>query len=126
MTNFEMVKEFHEKFNHANPSQPQLPSEDLYNLRRELIREEFAELDVAYNNKDLIGMADALGDMLYVVYGAAVALGLPMNEIFREIHTSNMSKLDSNGNPIYREDGKVLKGPNFKSPDLRKFFNDKI
>jgi predicted HAD superfamily Cof-like phosphohydrolase len=123
-TNFEMVKEFHEKFAHpvrAISDGPKLiTDETLKSLRLDLIAEEFAELQYAVEAGDIIEIADALTDLLYVVYGAGHCYGIDLDACFEEVHASNMSKLGEDGKPIYRDDGKVLKGPNFKLPDLRK------
>ena len=89
-------------------------------MRLELIAEELGELEEAIANKDLVGIADALTDILYVTYGAGHAFGLDLDACFREVQRSNMSKLGEDGKPIYREDGKVLKGPNYSEPDLKK------
>lgn len=97
-----------------------LPSSKLFALRHELIREELAELKQAHDKGDLIGIADALADLAYVVVGAAVAFGIPLDRVFDEVHRSNMSKLGEDGKPIYREDGKVLKGPNYTPPDIER------
>ena len=88
-------------------------------LRYELIREELEEMREALDTKDLVGIADALADLLYVVYGAGHSFGLDLDACFNEVHRSNMSKLDKNGKPIYREDGKVLKGEDYSPPDLK-------
>lgn len=87
-------------------------------LRCALIEEEAAEFRKAVEENDIVGVADALADLLYVTYGAALTFGIPIREVFAEVHRSNMTKLDDEGNPIYRDDGKVLKGPNFSAPNL--------
>ena len=92
-------------------------------LRLDLIKEELEELTVAMNNKDLLEVADALTDILYVTYGAGHAFGIDLDKCFDEVQNSNMSKLDENGKPIYNESGKVMKGPNYFKPDLSKFVN---
>lgn len=117
-TNSEKIKEFHQKFNHPCPTIPTFPDQNLLNLRVELIREEFEELKESALKNDFVGIADALGDLLVVTYGAAIAFGLPIDKIFEEIHSSNMSKLGADGLPIYRDDGKILKGPNYRAPNL--------
>ena len=99
---------------------PEFPTEETAKLRIELIVEELNELIDAKEDKDLIGIADALTDILYVTYGAGHAFGIDLDECFREVQRSNMSKLGEDGKPIYREDGKVLKGPNYSEPDLKK------
>lgn len=114
-----LVREFHEAFGHPIAERPTLVSNALGDLRSALIAEEASEYGDALESRDLVEVADALGDLLYVVYGAALVHGLPIGEIFEEIHRSNMSKLGEDGKPIYREDNKVLKGPNFTPPNLR-------
>ena len=120
-TNFELAGDFMHAFGQEVLTEPTLPDTNLAKLRLELIREEFEELTVATNAMDMIEIADALTDILYVVYGAGHAFGIDLDACYREVHSSNMSKLGEDGNPIYREDGKVLKGPNFRSPDLAQF-----
>lgn len=117
---FEKLWEFHETYNAARSRVPALPPEEheLRTLRKRLLEEEFHEYLEGEANNDLREIADALGDIIYIAYGTAVAYGLPMKEIFDEIHRSNMSKLGEDGKPIYREDGKVLKGPNYTPPDI--------
>lgn len=124
-TNFEKVKEFHEAFNHPVRTQPMIPDMNEQILREDLIDEEFKELKRAMVNDDIVEVADAIGDLLYVVYGAALVCGINADKVFDEVHKSNMSKLGDDGKPIYREDGKILKGENFKKPDIAKvIFND--
>ena len=120
-TNFELAGDFMNAFGQEVLTEPTLPDTSLAKLRLELIREEFEELTVATNAMDMIEIADALTDILYVVYGAGHAFGIDLDACYREVHSSNMSKLGEDGKPIYREDGKVLKGPNFRSPDLAQF-----
>ena len=98
-------------------------SEKINKLRLDLIREELDELTEAMKNKDLLEVADALTDILYVTYGAGHAFGINLDKCFDEVQNSNMSKLDENGRPIYNEFGKVMKGPNYFKPDLSKFLN---
>ena len=98
-------------------------SEKINKLRLDLIREELDELTEAMKNKDLLEVADALTDILYVTYGAGHAFGINLDKCFDEVQNSNMSKLDENGKPIYNEFGKVMKGPNYFKPDLSKFLN---
>lgn len=117
-TNFFKVKEFMQAFNQLTPIIPDFPDPATVELRLELIREELEELTQAIESKDLVGVADALTDILYVTYGAGIAFGLNLDECFHEVHDSNMSKLGENGKPIYREDGKVLKGPKYRPPNL--------
>ena len=120
LTNYEMVKEFHKVFNHLIADAPAFPELNLRTLRIDLIDEERLELVEAENATDIVGVADALTDLLYVVYGMGLMYGIDLDACFKEVHRSNMSKLDENGNPIYREDGKVLKGNNYSPPDLKR------
>lgn len=118
MTNFARVRDFMQTFRQEVKDFPEFPSEKIQELRIELIREELEELKEAITAKDIVAVADALTDILYVTYGAGVAFGLDLDACFNEVHASNMSKLDENGQPIFREDGKVLKGANYFKPDL--------
>ena len=120
MTNFEKVGLFMKTFGQEVKTEPELPTKEIAKLRIELIVEELNELIDANEDKDLIGIADALTDILYVTYGAGHAFGIDLDSCFREVQRSNMSKLGEDGKPIYREDGKVLKGPNYSEPDLKK------
>jgi predicted HAD superfamily Cof-like phosphohydrolase len=120
MSNFDKVKDFMKTFGQEVKTSPELPDKETAKLRIELIVEELNELIDANEDKDLIGIADALTDILYVTYGAGHAFGLDLDACFREVQRSNMSKLGEDGKPIYREDGKVLKGPNYSEPDLKK------
>jgi len=117
MTNYEMVKEFHEKFGMQIGEKFNL---DDVILRFRLIDEELEELEIAIEEQDGVPeyVAKELTDLLYVVYGAGITWGIDMDKAFKLVHESNMSKLDENGKPVYREDGKVLKGPNFKPADM--------
>ena len=120
---FEMVKEFHEKFGHPVGVPIDHKQRDLrYNLIAEEADEVFEELYPMSSKVDKKKLTKELSDLLYVTLGTAVAFGLPIKEVFEEVHKSNMSKLDSYGKPVLREDGKVLKGPNYKEPELEKFF----
>ena len=121
-TNFERVKEFMESFGQEVKSKPAWPHWETMDLRIDLIQEELGELKDAIVNGDgtLVDVADALSDLLYVVYGAGHSFGIDLDNCFAEVHRSNMSKLGEDGKPIYREDGKVLKGPNFSEPDLER------
>lgn len=112
------VHRFHVTYNAAAPGRPELPDPDVYALRLALIQEELDELDDAWLDGDLTAYADAVADLAYVVVGAAVDAGLPFNALWREVQRSNMSKLGADGQPIFRDDGKVLKGPNFRPPAL--------
>ena len=102
-------------------TKPSLSTKKINKLRIELIKEELEELTEAMNNKDLLEVADALTDILYVTYGAGHAFGIDLDQCFEEVQNSNMSKLDENGKPIYNDSGKVMKGPNYFKPDLSKF-----
>ena len=117
-TNFELAGDFMEAFGQEVHDELHWPDFSTRELRLELIREEYEELEEAVENKDIIGVADALTDLLYVVYGAGHAFGIDLDSCFAEVHRSNMSKLGPNSKPIYREDGKVMKGPNYFPPDL--------
>lgn len=121
MTNFLKVKEFMKTFGQEIEESPKFPSEKVLKLRIDLIKEELCELEEAIENKDLIEVADALTDILYVTYGAGHAFGINLDACFDEVQRSNMSKLDLNGKPIYNQQGKVLKGPNYFAPNLSKF-----
>ena len=117
-TNFELVGDFMEVFGQEIKDEPVLPDWNTCALRLDLITEEVKELEVALANENLIDIADALTDILYVVYGAGNAFGIDLDACFEEVHRSNMSKLGQDGKPVYREDGKVLKGPDYFDPDL--------
>lgn len=121
MTNFEKVKVFMETFGQEVKTKPEFPDLDTVALRYDLIKEELEELFEAMGEKDIVGVADALTDILYVTYGAGHAFGIDLDACFDEVQRSNMSKLGADGKPIYREDGKVLKGPNYFAPDLTKY-----
>jgi len=118
MTNHEMVLEFHNTYNCNINERPALPDETERTLRIKLLKEEFEEYLSGEQNNDLTEISDALGDMLYIIYGTAISYGIPIDAIFTEIHNSNMSKLGEDGKPIYREDGKVMKGPNYFKPNI--------
>jgi len=117
-TNFELVGDFMEAFGQEVQLEPTWPDFNTRELRLELIAEELDELSDAVADRDMIQIADALTDLLYVVYGAGHAFGIDLDECFHEVHNSNMSKLGENGKPIHREDGKVMKGPGYFEPDL--------
>ena len=121
MTNFERVKKFMETFGQEIKEKAEFPSEKITFLRHDLIREELDELKEAIDNKDIKEVADALTDILYVTYGAGHAFGINLNKCFEEVQNSNMSKLGSDGKPIYNDKGKVMKGPKYFKPDLTKF-----
>lgn len=116
-TNFKKVAEFMRTFGQDVEEEPIWTS--VSNLRYRLIYEELGELREALDNRDIVEVADALTDLLYVVYGAGHSFGINLDKCFEEVHNSNMSKLGEDGKPIYREDGKVLKGPNFREPNLK-------
>lgn len=118
LSNFENVGVFMHTFGQEVKHNAEFPSKDICKLRVDLIAEELRELKEAIRDKDIVEVADALTDLLYVVYGAGHAFGINLDECFNEVHRSNMSKLGLDGKPIYREDGKVLKGPNYFEPDL--------
>ena len=121
MTNFEKVGVFMKTFGQNVKQSSSFSSEKINALRISLIKEELDELVEAMNKKDLVEVADALTDILYVTYGAGHAFGINLDQCFEEVQNSNMSKLDSNGEPIYNDKGKVMKGPNYFKPDLSKF-----
>ena len=121
MSNFNKVKTFMETFGQEVKNKASFSSEKINNLRYDLIKEELEELKEALNNKDLLEVADALTDILYVTYGAGHAFGIDLDKCFEEVQQSNMSKLDEHGKPIYNESGKVMKGPKYFKPNLNKF-----
>ena len=123
MTNFEKVKLFMLTFGQEVKTKASFSDEKTNQLRLDLIAEELDELKNAMESKDLLEVADALTDILYVTYGAGHAFGIDLDKCFEEVQNSNMSKLDENGKPIYNESGKVMKGPNYFKPDLSKFVN---
>ena len=121
MTNFEKVGTFMKTFGQEVKENSSFSTDKINELRINLIKEELDELIEAMNKKDLIEVADALTDILYVTYGAGHAFGINLDECFQEVQNSNMSKLDNNGKPIYNDKGKVMKGPYYFKPDLSKF-----
>ena len=121
MSNFNKVGTFMKTFGQEVKTKPSFSNQKINNLRINLIKEELQELTEAMNNKDLLEVADALTDILYVTYGAGHAFGIDLDKCFDEVQNSNMSKLGNNGEPIYNEHGKVMKGPNYFKPDLSKF-----
>ena len=121
MTNFEKVKKFMETFGQESKEKTEFPNEKITSLRHDLIKEELDELKEAMDNKDIKEVADALTDILYVTYGAGHAFGINLDNCFEEVQNSNMSKLGSDGKPIYNDKGKVMKGPNYFKPNLNKF-----
>ncbi len=121
MTNFESVKKFMETFGQEVRTKASFPNEKIVNLRFDLIEEELSEFKEAVEKKDIKEVADALTDILYVTYGAGHAFGINLDKCFEEVQNSNMSKLGSDGKPIYNENGKVMKGPDYFEPNLSKF-----
>ena len=121
MTNFESVKKFMETFGQEIREKAIFPEDKITSLRYDLIKEELDELKEAIDNRDIKEVADALTDILYVTYGAGHAFGINLDKCFEEVQNSNMSKLGSDGKPIYNDKGKVMKGPNYFKPDLSKF-----
>ncbi len=123
MSNFSKVGIFMKTFGQDVKNKPSFSTDKINKLRIDLIKEELDELSIAMKNKDLLEVADALTDILYVTYGAGHAFGIDLDKCFDEVQNSNMSKLDSDGKPIFNDDGKVMKGPNYFKPDLKKFVN---
>ena len=121
MSNFNKVGTFMKTFGQEVKTKPSLSTDKINKLRVDLIKEELDELQEAIKNNDLLEVADALTDILYVTYGAGHAFGIDLDKCFDEVQNSNMSKLGENGEPIYNESGKVMKGPNYFKPDLSKF-----
>ena len=121
MSNFSKVGTFMKTFGQDVKGAPSFSTDKINKLRIDLIKEELEELTEAMKNKDLLEVADALTDILYVTYGAGHAFGINLDKCFDEVQNSNMSKLDENGKPIYNDSGKVMKGPNYFKPDLSKF-----
>ena len=121
MSNFNKVKTFMETFGQEVKTKPSFSTDKVNSLRLNLIEEELEELKTAIKNKDLLEVADALTDILYVTYGAGHAFGIDIDKCFDEVQDSNMSKLGEDGRPIYNESGKVMKGPKYFKPDLTKF-----
>ena len=121
MTNFEKVGLFMKKFNQEVKTSSGLSSEKINSLRISLISEELDELKKAISDNNIVEIADALTDILYVTYGAGHAFGINLDKCFHEVQESNMSKLDQDGKPIFNEHGKVMKGPSYFKPDLSKF-----
>ena len=123
MSNFDKVGTFMKTFGQDVKNKPSFSTDKINKLRIDLIKEELEELIEAMKNNDLLEVADALTDILYVTYGAGHSFGIDLDKCFEEVQNSNMSKLDDNGKPIYNESGKVMKGPNYFKPDLSKFVN---
>ena len=123
MTNFEKVGIFMKTFGQDIKTTSELAEDKINRLRVSLIEEELDELKAAIKDNDIKEVADALTDILYVTYGAGHAFGINLDKCFEEVQNSNMSKLGSDGKPIYNDSGKVMKGPNYFKPDLSKFIN---
>ena len=123
MSNFSKVGIFMKTFGQEVKDKPSFSTDKINKLRIDLIKEELGELTEAMKNKDLLEVADALTDILYVTYGAGHSFGIDLDKCFEEVQNSNMSKVDQNGKPIYNETGKVMKGPNYFKPNLSKFVN---
>ena len=121
MTNFEKVGIFMKTFEQEVKTKAELSNNKINELRISLINEELEELKKAIEDNDILEVADALTDILYVAYGAGHAFGIDLDKCFNEVQESNMSKLGPDGKPIYNESGKVMKGPNYFKPDLSKF-----
>ena len=121
MSNFQSVKKFMQTFGQEVKDKTEFPDKKIVQLRYDLIKEELEEFNEAIKDKDMTEIADALTDILYVTYGAGHAFGIDLDECFNEVQKSNMSKIGVNGKPIYNESGKVMKGPNYFKPNLKKF-----
>ncbi len=121
MSNFEKVKKLMETFGQEVKQKAEFPNDKITTLRYDLIKEELEELRIAMERKDIKEVADALTDILYVTYGAGHSFGINLDKCFEEVQSSNMSKLGEDGQPIYNDKGKVMKGPNYFKPDLNKF-----
>jgi len=121
MSNFNKVGTFMKTFGQEVKTKPSFSSDKINKLRIDLIKEELDELQEAMKNNDLLEVADALTDILYVTYGAGHAFGIDLDKCFDEVQNSNMSKIGEKGEPIYNESGKIMKGPNYFKPDLSKF-----
>ena len=120
MSNFNKVKAFMNTYGQDVNEKASFPEDTIVQLRVDLIEEELNELKEAIKNNDLVEVADALTDILYVTYGAGHSFGVDLDKCFDEVQRSNMSKLGEDGNPIYNDSGKVMKGPNYSPPDLKK------
>ena len=121
MSNFKRVRKFMETFGQEVKQKAGFPNDKISTLRYDLIKEELEELRIAIERKDIKEVADALTDILYVTYGAGHSFGINLDKCFEEVQSSNMSKLGDDGRPIYNDKGKVMKGPNYFKPDLKKF-----
>ena len=116
--------EFHTTYGAAASNVPTIVDDETFELRKKLIEEEYKEFLEGHENRDIVEVADALADLAYVVIGTAVSYGIPLDVVFDEVHRSNMSKLGEDGKPIYREDGKVLKGPNYFKPNIKSIIDN--
>ena len=125
MSNFNKVGTFMKTFGQEVKTKPSFSSDKINKLRIDLIKEELEELQEAMKNNDLLEVADALTDILYVTYGAGQAFGIDLDKCFTEVQRSNMSKLGEDGKPIYNESGKVMKGPKYFKPNLEKYINER-
>ena len=123
MSNFNKVKTFMNTYGQDVKEKAEFPENKIVQLRMDLIEEELNELKEAIKNKDIVEVADALTDILYVTYGAGHSFGVNLDECFDEVQRSNMSKLGEDGKPIYNDSGKVMKGPNYFAPNLKKIVN---
>ena len=123
MSNFNKVKAFMNTYGQDVKEKAEFPENKIVQLRIDLIEEELNELKEAIKNKDIVEVADALTDILYVTYGAGHSFGVNLDECFDEVQRSNMSKLGEDGKPIYNDSGKVMKGPNYFAPNLKKIVN---
>jgi len=123
MSNFNKVKTFMNTYGQDVKEKAEFPENKIVQLRIDLIEEELNELKEAIKNNDIVEVADALTDILYVTYGAGHSFGVNLDECFDEVQRSNMSKLGEDGKPIYNENGKVMKGPNYFAPNLKKIVN---
>ena len=121
MSNFDDVGIFMETYRQEIKTKPMFPNERIVRLRYNLIKEELDELQTAFEQKNLLEVADALTDILYVTYGAGHSFGINLDKCFSEVQKSNMSKLGKDGKPIYNDQGKVMKGPNYFKPNLKQF-----
>ncbi len=124
MSNFQSVKKFMQTFGQEIQDMADFPNKKIVQLRYDLIKEELDELNQAIKDKDIKEVADALTDILYVTYGAGHAFGIDLDKCFNEVQRSNMSKLGADGKPIYNENGKVMKGPNYSKPDMSKLLDN--
>ena len=121
MSNFDDVEIFMETYGQEIKTKPMFPNENIIRLRYNLIKEELDELQTSFEQKNLLEVADALTDILYVTYGAGHSFGINLDKCFAEVQKSNMSKLGKDGKPIYNDQGKVMKGPNYFKPNLKQF-----